>query len=202
MKRVLAGLGVVLIFSAGPVLADDLGDVDRMMKEKVNAVISVLRDKNSPQDNRKEKIIRVIDSVFDFGLMARLSLGKNSWSELNTQDQKKFTDLFVKRIQDSYLDKMNLYSDETVKFEPAEMKEKRILLQTHLVSDTNNISVLYKLYRSKSGWKIYDLEIQGVSFVQTFRKQFEGFLETGTPQDLIKELENPGQFKVETPGNP
>ncbi|HEY5648046.1 MAG TPA: ABC transporter substrate-binding protein [Nitrospiria bacterium] len=201
MKRILAGLGLAVVFSAGPVFADDLGDVDKMMKEKVNAVISILRDKDSDQDLRKQEIITIVESAFDFNLMARLSLGKTHWSELKTPaEREKYTTLFVRRIQDSYLDKMNLYSDEIVKFEPAMMQGKRIQLQTHLVSDSNNISILYKLYQSKKGWRVYDLEIQGVSFVQTYRKQFEGVLNTGTVQDLIKKLENPDQFTIETPG--
>ncbi len=201
MKKFFAGLGVLLVFSAGPVFADDLGNVDRMMKEKVNAVISILRNNNSDDGVRKKKIIEVVSSVFDFNLMARLSLGKKHWLELNPAEKKKFTDLFVKRIQDSYLDKMDLYSDEEAEFEPARRKEKRIHLQTHLVSAANNISVLYKLYKSKTGWKVYDLEIQGVSFVQTFRKQFEGALKTGTVQELIKRLESPDEFGIDASGN-
>ena len=49
---------------------------------------------------------------------------------------------------------------------------------------------MYKFYNAKeSGWLIYDLDILGVSIVQTYRSQFGGLLENGTFEDLLKRLE-------------
>ena len=49
----------------------------------------------------------------------------------------------------------------------------------------------YKLYKSKKDWKIYDLEIQGVSIIRSYRSQFSSILESGTVDDLLLKLENP-----------
>ena len=49
--------------------------------------------------------------------------------------------------------------------------------------------MLYKFYNSKQGWKIYDIEIQGISLVRTYRSQFDSVLRDGTIDDLILKLE-------------
>lgn len=199
IKNIFLAGAIIFGVSAGTAFADDLSEVEALMERKVDAVISVLHDKESTEIDRRRKILNSVNSIFDFNLMARLSLGKKYWLELSKEDQLKFTDLFVKRIQNSYLDKMGLYSDEKVNYEHARWVKKRIQFQTYLVSNENKISVLYKLYKAKNSWKVYDLEIQGVSFIQTFRKQFEGVLKTGTMAELFKKLEAPDPFSVETP---
>lgn len=47
------------------------------------------------------------------------------------------------------------------------------------------------MYKSKQGWKIYDIEIQGVSFISTYRSQFEEILRNKTIEDLLAKLEKP-----------
>jgi len=49
--------------------------------------------------------------------------------------------------------------------------------------------MLYKLYKSKHNWKIYDIEIEGVSIIITYRSQFSQVLRKGTIDDLLKKLE-------------
>jgi phospholipid transport system substrate-binding protein len=51
--------------------------------------------------------------------------------------------------------------------------------------------MLYKFYRTANGWKIYDLEIQGISLIVSYRNQFDEILSTGTINDLIEQLEHP-----------
>ena len=51
--------------------------------------------------------------------------------------------------------------------------------------------MLYKLYVSKSGWRIYDIEIQGVSIIRSYRSQFAEILKNGTFDDLLEKLEKP-----------
>ncbi|MBT8357256.1 MAG: ABC transporter substrate-binding protein, partial [Desulfobacterales bacterium] len=104
---------------------------------------------------------------------------------------KKFVALFTKRLKDSYLDKMLLYSDEKIKYKASVQIKKKVHIPTILISKDNKIDILYKLYKSKQGWKIYDIEIQGVSFISTYRSQFDEILRKGTVDDLLAKLEKP-----------
>ena len=51
--------------------------------------------------------------------------------------------------------------------------------------------MLYKMYETRQGWKIYDVEIQGVSIISTYRSQFKEILANGTIDDLLLKLEKP-----------
>jgi phospholipid transport system substrate-binding protein len=51
--------------------------------------------------------------------------------------------------------------------------------------------MLYKLYKSKQGWKIYDIEVEEVSIISTFRSQFHEVLSTGTIEDLFLKMQEP-----------
>jgi phospholipid transport system substrate-binding protein len=197
MKYVFYSI-VCLVLFFRPVMAGDTADVEKMLKEKIDAVIVVLQNKKLDQKNRNERIIDIVNSVIDFQLMARLSLGEKYWPGLSEEEKKEFTDLFIRRLQDSYVEKLELYSDETVVYDAPQTAKNRIHMQTHLISKGNRVSMLYKLYKSKTEWKVYDIEIQGVSMVQTFRSQFDGFLETGTFAELLEKLISPDQFSVDS----
>jgi phospholipid transport system substrate-binding protein len=69
--------------------------------------------------------------------------------------------------------------------------KKKIHTPTYLVSKDKKISILYKFYKAQKNWKIYDLEIQGVSIIRSYRSQFSSILESGTVDDLLLKLENP-----------
>ena len=51
--------------------------------------------------------------------------------------------------------------------------------------------MIYKMYKSKKDWKIYDIEIQGVSIIRSYRSQFSEVLESGSIDDLLQKLEKP-----------
>ena len=51
--------------------------------------------------------------------------------------------------------------------------------------------MLYKLYKSKADWKIYDVEIQGVSIIRSYRSQFDATMQRGGIDDLLRKMEMP-----------
>jgi phospholipid transport system substrate-binding protein len=174
--------------------ADEAAEITRLTKEKVNLVIDLLRDKSLDKETRNQRIIKEASVIFDFKLMARLSLAKK-WKAISKAQRKEFTALFVKRIQQSYLEKLNLYTDEEVIIEDAKKtKKKRVELKTFLVSEDDKKEMIYKFYKHKKrGWLVYDVDILGVSFVQTYRSQFAGVLKNKTMDELIEDLKKPEQ---------
>ena len=55
------------------------------------------------------------------------------------------------------------------------------------------MDILYKLHKSNDRWKIYDVEIQGVSILLTYRSQFDDILSRGTVEQLLSKLRNPSK---------
>lgn len=188
-----------LLLSTPPALADSPNDVRELLKVKIDAVMVLLQNRSLDKSERNKQIIDIITPVFDYPTMAKLSLGKKYWPTLSEEKQTAFSELFIKRLQDSYLDKLDLYSDEEILFaEPLEMG-KQVHQPTTLVSKGSRIDMLYKFYRSEAGWKIYDVEIGGVSVIQTYRSQFDGVLKDGSIDVLLEKLSTDGSFVIAEP---
>jgi len=188
-------LGLFLLFGFVPFgQADEATEITKMAKGKVNNIITYLRDTSLEKETRNKKIIDEVNTMFDFKLMARLSLGKK-WKKIKKKQRKEFVKVFVKRIQQSYLEKLDLYTDEEVIIGDAKQtKKKRAVLTTYLVSKDDKKEMIYKFHKHKKrGWVVYDVDILGVSFIQTYRSQFSGVLKNKTMDELIEDLKNPEQ---------
>ena len=188
-------LSLCLLFAFVPSgVADEAAEITKMAKGKVNNIITYLRDTSLEKETRNKKIIDEVNTMFDFKLMARLSLGKK-WKKIKKKQRKEFVKVFVKRIQRSYLEKLDLYTDEEVIIGDAKQtKKKRAVLTTYLVSEDDKKEMIYKFRKHKKrGWVVYDVDILGVSFIQTYRSQFSGVLKNKSMDELIEDLKNPEQ---------
>ena len=190
MKNLLvAAISLLLFYQSA--LADDKSEVQELLKKNLDAVFSVLQKKDLAQQEKNQEIVDIVTPMFDFELMAQLSLGKKHWPGLSQEEKKRFTDLFIQRLKASYLKNFTLYTDEKLFYEPAVQVKKKIHTPTYLISKDKKISILYKFYKAENNWKIYDLEIQDVSIIRSYRSQFSDILENGTVDDLLLKLEAP-----------
>ena len=172
-------------------MAENKPSAEELLKENLAAVFTVLQKQDLNQEAKNHKIIDIVNPMFDFSLMAKLTLGRKYWPGLTPEQQESFTQLFIKRLRASYLDRLTLYTDEKVLYESSVEVKQKIHIPTYLVSKDKKISILYKFYNSESNWKIYDLEIQGVSIIRSYRSQFHEILKSGTFDDLLTKLEQP-----------
>ena len=195
MYRTLISLFAVF-FAAATLSADEVSEIQAMTKEKVDLVIQTLKDTSLSKKEKKEGILKTIDGLFDFNLMARLSLGKEKWKPLSKSKRKEFSKLFVERLKQSYLDKLDLYTDEEVVVgEAKQTKKNRVEVLTFLISKDDKKEMTYKLYKSKKkGWLVYDVDVLGVSIVATYRSQFSGILKKGSMEQLLERMRSTGEL--------
>ncbi len=163
----------------------------RILQTNWTKIINILTDKQLDPNVKEAKIEKLAVPLFDLELMAKLSLGRKHWPKLSKEQQKKFTKLFKNKLASSYLDKVNLYEDEEPVYRDPVKKKNAVHIPMELVSDQRKIEMLYKFYKAKTGWLIYDVEVEGVSILQTYRSQFNDILSNGTVEDLIASLTKP-----------
>ena len=184
-------LGLLVVCQS--ILAEDSLFAEKLLKENHAALFAVLQKQDLNQEVKNQKIIEIISPLFDFPLMAKLTLGRKYWPGLTPEQKERFTKLFIDRLRTSYLARLTLYTDEKVLYNPSVMVTQKIHIPTDLISKDKTISILYKFHESGSSWKIYDLEIQGVSIIRSYRSQFHQILKSGTFDDLLVKLEQPGE---------
>ncbi len=190
MKKLFYAILCFLVLSQ-TVSADDKNAAEQLIKSKLDEVILALQKNDLSIEEKNDRINEIVSPMFDFPRMAKLTLGRKYWPGLSKEKQDQFTELFVKRLKESYSEKLTRYTDEKVVYEAAVQVKNKIRIPTYLISKDNKISILYKLYKPKDCWKIYDIEIEGVSIIQTYRSQFSQVLQSGTIDDLLLKLEEP-----------
>jgi len=193
MMKILSVVTLCVLVVCRPAVAQNQPSAEDVLKQNLAAVFAVLQQQDLNQAAKNDKIIDIVNPMFDFSLMAKLTLGKKYWPGLSPEQKENFTQLFIKRLRASYLDRLTFYTDEKVIYEPSVEVNEKIHIPTYLVSKDKKISMLYKFYNSESNWKIYDLEIQGVSIIRSYRSQFYEILQSGSFDDLLVKLEQPGK---------
>ncbi len=194
MKKISCLLFFLLLTQVA--VADDKSEAEKILKTSVDKVLTVLSDKELTIDQKQSKIIETTNSIFNFSLMAKLSLGKEHWSQFNSKQRAEFTSLFIELFQDFYANQLDIFNDEKVVYQPIIIvNKKKVHIPTVLLSKEKEYSILYKMHKSKEGWKIYDVEIEGVSIIHTHRSQYHHILASGKIEDLLtkmreKKLEN------------
>jgi len=182
---------LILFITAQTGLTSDEKEAQALLKTKLDAAIAVLQQKDLDPQKKNEQLVEIVTPLFDFRLMAKLSLGRKYWPGLSEEKKDEFTDLFIKRLRASYLEKISLYTDEKVFFKTPVQNKRKVRIPTEIISNNNRISMTYKLYKSKNNWKIYDLEVEGISIISTYRSQFDQVLSKGTIDELLQRLEKP-----------
>ena len=160
------------------------------MTNKIDKILLILKDSQLSKVQKGEEIVSIMNPSFDYSLMSRLSLGK-TWKTISTEQKNEFISIFTNKMKDSYIEKLDLYTDELVEVLGTEQTKKtRITLKTQLIGKDEKHDINYKFYKKKNEdtWYIYDVDLVGVSIIQTYRKQFSGFLKEKSFNDLLAHL--------------
>jgi len=160
------------------------------MEEKTTLITSILKKNSLSKKQKEDKIVQIVEELFNYNTMAMISLGKR-WKELSKEDKKRFSKAFSKKLQQSYFDKLELYTDQKIVIaDPTKVKSNRISLTSNIISKDDTYEVVYKFYKTGTGdqWMIYDVNLAGVSIVQSYRKQFDDYLKTKSFDQLIQSL--------------
>ncbi len=170
-------------------------DIQPTMTKKIDGVLEILEHKSVPMSQKGQQIIKIIDEVFDYELMAKIALGKETWDTLSEQKQKEFTKTFETKLKNSYIEKLELYNDQKVKIIGLNpYKNGRLQLETELLGKEGTYKINYNFYnKAKDGeqWLIYDVDLVGVSIIQTYRQQFAGLLKEKSFDEMLALFENP-----------
>jgi phospholipid transport system substrate-binding protein len=164
------------------------------VRQTADRVLSVLQDSRlkSPdkQQERRAQIRQIIGNRFDFGEMAKRSLGPN-WQKVNNDEQRQFVELFTELLEKSYADQIESYNGEKIVYGRENVSQDQADVDTKIVTKKGEeISVNYKLRSEGGDWKVYDVVIENISIVNNFRSQFNRILANASFAELLKKLQS------------
>jgi phospholipid transport system substrate-binding protein len=119
----------------------------------------------------------------DVRVMSMTVLGRSGWYKATPSQRTQFTKTFTTTVIKTYASALNAYTDETVKFFPVRGGTRgRSVLQVNsqiIRPDGPPVPVSYSVVLRSRVWKIYDLTVEGISLLQSFRSQFASQLAQG-----------------------
>ena len=172
--------------------AGDVEDINSMVKKKVAVIFDLLGKQDIEKNERNEKIVGELNEIMDFKLAAYLSLGKH-WKKINETQKKKFVETFQQYINNYIVEKIDLYTNQKIDIGDSKIVKKgRAELEIGILSGGETLQVNFKLRKNKKKeWRVYDVDIEGVSLITTFRSQFSGVLKNSSFEELLEKLKNP-----------
>lgn len=164
-----------------------------MVEDAISSMLAVYKDDSDKLEADpaflQSKLDEYILPILDFETMTRLAVGK-FWRRADKDQQKTIVDEFQTLLINTYSDALTQYSGEAIEFEPfrAERREDRAVVRSVFNTTTGDaVPVIYRL-RDKGGWLVYDIEVNEISLVTSYRSGFSQEIEKGGIEGLIDTL--------------
>lgn len=155
--------------------ADEAPDV--LIKRISSEVLENIKSDKAVQGGDYSKIISLVDSKImpnvDFTRMTASAVGRN-WRQASPAQQKRLQEEFKTLLIRTYSGALSQVKDQNVSVKPlrAAPADTEVVVRTEVIGNGEPVQLDYRMEKSASGWKIYDLNVLGVWLVETYRTQF------------------------------
>ena len=174
------------------VQAQELGPEELVRKVTADVLESVKSDKELLADRKRALALaeqKVLPHV-DFREAAQLAVGKAWWSATPAQQERIVTE-FRSLLIRIYSNALDTYRGQTMQVMPVRMAAgatETTVRNRYLKPGAPPVPVEYAMKRTPEGWKIYDITVEGVSLVLTYRSEFHQIIRSSGIDGLIKRL--------------
>jgi phospholipid transport system substrate-binding protein len=145
---------------------------------------------------RRAQIRGIAEAMFDFEEVSRRALSVH-WAARTPAERTEFVGLFTDLLERAYIGRVESYTGEKIVY-PAEkidgdfaIVRSRIVPKRRGDARTQETGLEYRLLKKDGRWKVYDVVIDGVSFVSTYRSQFDRIIKASSYATLVDRLRDP-----------
>jgi len=167
---------------------------DALVKRVTDEVLAIIKADKDLQAGNPQKVVSLAEQKvlphFDFTRMTRLAVGKN-WQQASDAQKESLTKEFRTMLVRTYSTSLSAYRNQTIEVKPLKMAagDKEVTVRTQVVQQGGPpIPIDYAMEKADSGWKVYDVVIDGASLVTTYRGSFNDQIQKGGIDGLVKTL--------------
>ena len=167
-----------------------------MLEQTANDIIDTLKENKANLKSNPNIIYAAVEKhllpIVDVEGMSRSVLGRQAWNKANAAQKVQFSQAFTRLVIRTYSSPLAQYSDETIQFLPVRGSLNSRFMRVNSVivrSEGQNIPLSYSLVNKNGQWKIYDISVEGVSLLQSFRSQFAQVLQNSSIDEVIKQMQ-------------
>ena len=191
MKKLLA---LVFFLVAIPAIAEEQGP-EALVKQVTAEVLAAIKsDKKLAGGDRQAALKLAEEKVLphiDFEEATRLAVGR-AWSQASPEQKKQLVSNFRQMLVRVYSNAIQPYEGQTIQVSPVRMKPGDTEATVHNTFNRSGggkpVGFDYSMRKTDQGWKIYDIVVEGVSLVLTYRSEFDALVKQEGVDGLIKRL--------------
>jgi phospholipid transport system substrate-binding protein len=195
MTRRLAALALTALAFVAPAAASAQETApDALVRKSIDEVVAVLKADKELQGGNPQKLHALVEEKilphFDFTRMTRLAVGRG-WSQANDAQKQALTREFQTLLVRTYSTSISQYRNQTIDVRPAKLAagDKDTVVKTVVNQPGGQpIPIDYAMERADRGWKVYDVMVDGVSLVTTYRSSFNDQIQKAGIDGLVKTL--------------
>ena len=190
MRVVVLAVGLVAAMTATAAA----GAPTDQLKGSVERVLKTLDDPTlkgeSKLPERRVAIRKIANEIFDFAEIAKRSLARH-WQPLSEAQRNEFVGLFADLLERSYISKIETYGGEKIQYTGEKIDSDYATVSTRIVTKNGTeVPVDYRMTKRGDRWLVYDVSIEGVSLVSSYRTQFNKIIQTSSYNQLVSKLKN------------
>lgn len=145
------------------------------VQNMLDDVFIILRAPNFELNRDKQLINEAVSVAFDTNTIAQSALAGN-YRELSPEQRVEFEELFFSILKNTYVERLNDYTDESVEITGEETDGNRGTVKSLVYTSNSDISVDYSLRQRPNGWFIYDIIVEDVSLLSSYRSTYRSII--------------------------
>jgi phospholipid transport system substrate-binding protein len=173
----------------------DNSDPTKLIETSANIMVSELDARRAEFRKDPAKLRALVERVllpnFDVDHSARLVLGRH-WRTATPEQRQRFIDAFYGSLMTNYGDAMLEFTGDRIRVLPSTVAPEATsaVVRTEVKrSNGQKIPVNYSLRKTGQGWKAWDVVIEGISYVKSFREDFGAEIDQKGIDAVIQRLE-------------
>jgi phospholipid transport system substrate-binding protein len=195
MLRILSSLFLLLqaLALSLPAAAQELGP-EALVKQITEEVLEAVQKDKALQEGDRQKAMRLAEEKIlphvDFQEATRLALGR-SWQQATPEQRARLVDEFRGMLVRTYSHAIDAYRGQTMRVLPVRMKpgDTDVTVRNQYSKPGERpVIVEYAMHKTPEGWKVYDIAVEGVSLVLTYRSEFDAVVRQSGIDGLIQRL--------------
>ena len=189
----LLKLLVVLLFVPGVAFSQELGPEELVKKITQDVLETIKNDKQLASGDRQKAVKLAEEKILphvDFEEATRLAVGRG-WAQASPEQKKKLVAEFRSMLVRTYSNAIGAYEGQSMKVMPVRMKpgDTEVTVHNQFIRPGGKpVLIDYSMRKTDKGWKIYDIVVEGVSLVLTYRSEFDAVVKQDGIDGLIKRL--------------
>jgi phospholipid transport system substrate-binding protein len=167
---------------------------DELVRKVTDDVLNAIKNDKQLAAGDKQKALRLAEEKvlphIDFQEATRLAVGR-SWKQASAEQKKELTEQFRRMLVRTYANAIGPYQGQTMKVSPSRQKpeDKEATVRAQFIrSGGKPVQLEYQMRKTDDGWKVYDIVVEGVSLVLTYRSEFDAVVKQQGIDGLIKRL--------------